>query len=427
MQSHLRKVEEDKREEGLCKDAWRKSKYDTAQQLAALQLEHHASRVVEKEQLRLDALKERENRFNNQSERKRKEHEERSTSVATTLVEQQRLREKIENDRDGAEAARAKAFEDSLQMHRQGLSMRGKEKKIDIHRKQTKVREMEHEKVRHYMHNGERKMSQFVHNQVEKQRREEEVQAMKELEARRHAEKRLHVQTQAEQRKEELLKKLAEQDEMSRRATERKAEEDQLRQEAHLLRQAEIEKAKSRLRKMEKFKLDDMAAKVEANDERIRQMQEERIREMKMVRRIKQDSLLKQHEIKDKALRKKQRKERNRSSCSAPTGNQGEHIDSMSRNTQGGQSAGQQKSPLSNVSSEDSEPNKIDGEPDQQGEELQEAYGDDFDNDEEEVAGDCEGYGLNKQDVEMEESPNNVPESPDEEYGDDDFPSDNEQ
>jgi len=308
-----------KRDEALCRDAWRKSKYDTAQRVAALQLEHQAQKVVEKEQLRLRALREREARFNNKSEINRLKHERRSQSVTATLMEQQSLRGEQEANREHAEQARSGAYLESVQNHRAQLALRGAQKDQEIKRKREKVRSLEEHKVHRVMQQSENKMSQFLHNQLEKQRREDMVQGMRKENALRNAEKRQYVASKAEQRRLELKEQLTMQEEIMQRAAAKKEEDHAMCVEKQLLRQEQARKSQERLRRMEENRLDCLLAKVQKDDERVQIMQEERQREQEMVRRIKRSSLLKQKAIRDgvgQKLEGKKRAAKNRASSS---------------------------------------------------------------------------------------------------------------
>ena len=74
---------------------------------------------------------------------------------------------------------RNEAYMRGMEKQREHFAMRGKQKNIEINSKRNRVREMEDAKVRNIMKKSTDKMSQFLHNQLEKQRREEMVQMMK--------------------------------------------------------------------------------------------------------------------------------------------------------------------------------------------------------------------------------------------------------
>jgi len=308
LESMQRKLYEDKRDEAVCKDAWRKSKYDTAKRVAAFQLEHHAGNVIEKEHVRLRALKDREARYNSKTEVRRAEHQRRAQSVATTLLEQQQLRATREQNNDQQDQLRNEAYMRGMEKQREHFAMRGKQKNIEINSKRNRVREMEDAKVRNIMKKSTDKMSQFLHNQLEKQRREEMVQMMKRSEAEKDLQKKQFVLDQAEKRKSELLKRLSGEEEMLQRAAAKKADQDALRAEKHTIRQEEINKSKERMRKMEDYRMEKLMEHVQAEDERIKNIQDEKQREMELVRRIKRASHLKQKEIKEKLARRQQSK-----------------------------------------------------------------------------------------------------------------------
>jgi len=293
-----RKLLEDKHDESLCKEAWRKSKYDTAQQVAALQLEHHARQAIEKEKLRLNALKGRESRYNLQSEMRRLDAEQRSKSVMMTLTEQQNARGEQEAQKQLQDMERHKAFLNSLKEHRMNLSLRGKQKQIEIMRKKSLVRKQVADRIDEVMDKAEKKMSYFLHSQLDKQRQDEEALKLRQEEA-KNEQKRLFVQLQAEKRKEQLLERIAEDELRSKRAAERKANEDMINAEKLLIRQEEIQKAQERLHKIEQHRVEMMHEKMELDNQRMEQIREDRQSEMDMVRRIKQATLLKQHELKE--------------------------------------------------------------------------------------------------------------------------------
>merc|ERR1711871_1742014 len=92
----------------------------------------------------------------------------------------------------------------------------------------------------------------------------------------------------AEKRRQELLQRLSNSEEMNRRAAEKKQEEDAVRAEKHELRQREIAKSQQRLQR---------------EDERIKSLRDEKQREMELVRRIKQDAFVKQKQIQEKATK----------------------------------------------------------------------------------------------------------------------------
>lgn len=298
MQSKLR---EDRHDEAVCKETWRKSKYDTAQRLSALQLEHNAHTAINKEEARLLALKEREARYNDKSEIRRQAYSRRATSVATTLAEQQRSRNEMEMNRGMKDEERQNAYMASVNRHQKNLAMRGKQKQMEILRKVAKVRDLEDEKVSIYMKASEDKMSQFLHQQLEKERHDEHVQQVRRASNAKNEERRQQMMAQQEERRQELLQRLSNTEEMNRRAAEKKQDEDILRAEKHELRQHEIAKSQQRLHRMEEYRLKSLHDKVQREDERIKGMQDEKHREMELVRRIKQDSFVKQKAIQEKA------------------------------------------------------------------------------------------------------------------------------
>ena len=106
---------------------------------------------------------------------------------------------------------------------------------------------------------------------------------------------------QSEQRKDELLQRMTEGEEMNRRANEKKAKEDALRAAKHDLRQQEIKKSQARLARMEEYRLKCLLDKVEGVDKRVKNMQDEREKEMRLMRRIKQDSFTKQRRLQEEA------------------------------------------------------------------------------------------------------------------------------
>jgi len=228
--------------------------------------------------------------------------------VATTLLEQQQLRATREQNNDQQDQLRNEAYMRGMEKQREHFAMRGKQKNIEINSKRNRVREMEDAKVRNIMKKSTDKMSQFLHNQLEKQRREEMVQMMKRSEAEKDLQKKQFVLDQAEKRKSELLKRLSGEEEMLQRAAAKKADQDALRAEKHTIRQEEINKSKERMRKMEDYRMEKLMEHVQAEDERIKNIQDEKQREMELVRRIKRASHLKQKEIKEKLARRQQSK-----------------------------------------------------------------------------------------------------------------------
>jgi len=187
IETRLREERGQLRDQALCKDAWRKNKYDTAQRIAGLQLEHQAQKVVVKEHARLRALKEREARFNDKSALQRQRHAQRARSVATTLSEQRAARGELEAMRESREVERSVAYSSSVKRHREGLCMRGKQKDMEVNHKRDRVRRMEEEKVRRLMDKSEEKMQHFLHNQLEKQRQEQEMLHLRQSEATKKA------------------------------------------------------------------------------------------------------------------------------------------------------------------------------------------------------------------------------------------------
>lgn len=286
------------RDQAACKDAWRKSKYDTAQRISGIQLEHHAEKVVEKEHARLRALREREAKFNDKSAVQRARHEQRARSVATTLMEQAAARGEREAQSEQMERIRSTAYARSIQKYKEGLSLRGKQKDMEVNAKRDRVRRMEEEKVRCLMEKSEQKMTYFLHNQLEKQRREHELMSMKQQSDSINRERRLQMIEEAQnQSEEELRQRLSQQEDQSAKAAELKKEEQMIRAEKLRLREEAVRASQQRAQRMDSYRLEQLMTKVEESDKRIATMQEEKQKEMELVRRIKRDSLLKQNNI----------------------------------------------------------------------------------------------------------------------------------
>ena len=222
-----------------------------------------------------------------QSEMRRLDAEQRSKSVMMTLTEQQNARGEQEAQKQLQDMERHKAFLNSLKEHRMNLSLRGKQKQIEIMRKKSLVRKQVADRIDEVMDKAEKKMSYFLHSQLDKQRQDEEALKLRQEEA-KNEQKRLFVQLQAEKRKEPLLERIAEDELRSKRAAERKANEDMINAEKLLIRQEEIQKAQERLHKIEQHRMEMMHEKMELDNQRMEQIREDRQSEMDMVRRIKQ-------------------------------------------------------------------------------------------------------------------------------------------
>lgn len=157
-------------------------------------------------------------------------------------------------------------------------------------------------------------MTYFLHNQLEKQLREHELMSMKKQSATMNREKRLQMIEEAQQQnEEELLQRLSQQDEQSAKASQLKKEEQMLRAEKLKLREAAVRASQQRAQRMDSYRLERLMQKVEASDKRISEMQQEKQREMELVRRIKRDALLKQNnireEVKERIKHKKKKNE----------------------------------------------------------------------------------------------------------------------
>lgn len=303
IEGHQRRQCKEREAASVNKSVWRQSKLDKAREMAALDLERHANKVLEKEQARLRALERKEMKQATEADRRRQHQQHRAKVVAAALGDAEALKNQQEEERQQYDALREQAYQESIQQHRMDAELRGRQKDIVTDHKREKVRAMEREMVEHHRQAALAKDVAFERRQAahdEKKRLMAQKRLQWEMRAR---ERQQQVRQEAETRKQEMEKQLILAEESSERAQAKRNRQKQIKAVRQQIRSEELEAAQKKLARMEAHKQEQLIERLELQAERDHVLQQERQKESELLQALKRRTALMQKDIKDKACK----------------------------------------------------------------------------------------------------------------------------